>query len=427
MRHHHNPFGIALVACSVLLTSCGASRMAEAHIAAPRHTLTAFSPAGSVNPLIGTSGDGNVFPGASAPFGMVQWSPDTSAGGLSRPGGYAYGDRIIAGFSLTHLSGAGCVAFGNLPFMPTARPISRPPLPNGSPYSDRFDHAQEHASPAYYAVRLGSGIGVRLTATARTGFGSFTFPGSHAGSVIVNAAGGAGGHLNTDHAIDASIRISGSRQLNGWARGGHFCNLGNTYTLYFAAVFDRPFASALTWQGSVLRSGSRSAQGRHAGAVLTFDTHANRQVQVKVGLSYVSVHDAQLNLNAEDPGWRFETVRSKALERWNQLLNRIQVTGGTASNTRVFYTALYHAFLHPNIFSDVGGRYIGFDGRIHRTSRTQYANFSGWDIYRSEVQLLAWLLPHTTGDMMQSLVANAEQGGWLPKWPVANAETGEMN
>lgn len=379
-----------------------------------------------VNPLIGTSGDGNVFPGASAPFGMVQWSPDTSAGGLSRPGGYAYGDRIITGFSLTHLSGAGCVAFANLPIMPTVRPFRSAPQANGSPYSDRFLHADEHASPGSYDVRLASGLGVRLTATPRTGFGVFSFPRRSSGTIIVNPGGAAGGRLNTDGALDSSIQIIGRHEVTGWTRSGHFCNLGNSYQLYFDATFDRPFSRVATWRGSHVNVGARKSHGARAGAALTFGRGAS--VQVKIGLSYVSVRNARLNLTAENRGWNDAAVRAQTQARWISLLGRIRAAGGSASNERVFYTALYHAFLHPNIFSDVNGRYLGFDGHLHASgNRVQYANFSGWDVYRSEVQLLAWLLPHETGDMMQSLVEDARQQGWLPKWPVANAETGEMN
>ncbi len=409
----------ALAGCAIPLA--GAPVQAAAHHAAARTSLLDY-----VHPLIGTSGDGNVFPGASAPFGMVQWSPDTSAGGLSRPGGYAYGDRIITGFSVTHLSGAGCVAFGNLPIMPTTRPFRAAPQNNGSPYSDRFLHTDEHMAPGSYNVRLASGIGVRLSATSRTGYGVFSFPRGSSATVIVNAGGAAGGRLNTDGALDSRVNVVGREEISGWTTSGHFCHLGNRYRLYFDLRFDRPFSRIVTWQGTTLKSVARRVGGPRAGVAVTF---GHRQtVRVKFGLSYVSVRNAQLNLRTEIANWNDAAVRARTQVGWLNVLGRIRVSGGSVANQLTFYTALYHALLHPNIFSDVNGQYLGFDHRIHPAgNRVQYANYSGWDIYRSEVQLLAWLLPHETSDMMQSLLNDAQQQGWLPKWPVANAETGEMN
>src|SRR5947209_14201375 len=203
------------------------------HTSSPRPlALTRY-----VNPFVGTIGDGNTFPGADVPFGLVQWSPDTSAGGLQKPGGYNYGDLIITGFSLTHLSGAGCVAFGNIPFMPTSRPVAIPPAPNGSPYSDRFTHAQEQASPGYYAVRLASGIQIRLSVTSRTGFGTFTYPAGAPQTMIINAGSGAGASSNTDGADSSTVRVVDRRTVTGSATGGHFCGLSNHYRIYFAAQF----------------------------------------------------------------------------------------------------------------------------------------------------------------------------------------------
>lgn len=382
----------------------------------------------AVNPFIGTIRNGNTFPGAAMPFGMVQWSPDTSAGGLSKPGGYNYGDLIIRGFSLTHLSGAGCAAFENVPFMPTLRPLVTPPLPNGSPYSDRFSHKDEQASPGYYAVGLASGIRVRLTVTARTGFATFVYPASPKASMIINTGSSAGATSNINGASDAAADVVGWNEVTGQATSGRFCGLHNRYTVYFAARFDRPFARFGTWAAAGMEPASRHSSGPSSGAFVTFDTRGNRVVRVKVGVSYVSIKNALLNLQTEDKGWRFGAVHSRAGATWNEMLNRIQATGGTPADKQVFYTALYHALLHPNVFSDANGQYMGFDERVHVASGyTQYANFSGWDIYRTEVQLLACLAPRETADMMQSLLADAQQGGWLPRWPVANDYTGEMN
>lgn len=407
----------------LVLSACGPDAAAAPR--SPARGLLALTR--YVDPFIGTRGDGNVFPGASMPNGMVQWSPETTAGGLVKPGGYNDGDLIIRGFGLTHLSGAGCVSFENVPFLPTIRPIKSAPLPNGSPYSDRFVRASERASPGYYGVRLASGIGVELSATTRTGIGAFTYPAVRTASMLIDVGNATAGRTNIDGADRSNVRIVNRNEVIGSASSGHFCNLANHYTLYFAARFDRPFARTGTWRNGSL-SPAQSVSGHRVGAFVQFDTRRARTVMVRVGLSYVSVRNAEVNLARESKGRSFAAVRRQANAVWNERLNRIQATGGTTAQERILYTALYHSLLQPTVFSDANGEYRGFDGKVHRArGYTQYANFSGWDIYRSEIPLLAWLAPHDTAGMMQSLVADAEQGGWLPKWPVANAYTGEMD
>jgi len=421
-----NAHPIAILVLSLLLAGCSIASGAQpsSHLSQPSlPDLTHY-----VDPLIGTAGDGNVSPAADVPFGMVQWGPDTSAGGLVKPGGYQYGDRIIRGFSLTHLSGAGCAAFGNVPFMPTVRPISVPPLLNGSPYSDRFRHNQEQALPGYYAVRLASGIRAQLTVTTRTGLGAFSFPAAPRATVLIDPANSAEATAGLPVRNTASIHISGQDTVTGSAGSGRFCNLSNRYTVYFAARFNRPFQSFGAWHGGAVEPGARHSDGSAAGAYLQFDNRRQHTVLVKVGVSYLSARAALRNLNVENPGWNFAAVRDAAGARWNRLLNRVQATGGTPTEERVFYTALYHSLLFPSVFSDADGRYGGFDHQVHiARGYTQYANYSGWDIYRTQAPLLGWLAPHQASDMMQSLVSDARQEGWLPRWPVANGTTGEMN
>lgn len=402
--------------------------------AATRHKLAVAQRPGRsnlashVDPFIGTAGDGNVSPAASAPFGMVQWGPDTSAGGLTKPGGYNYGDTIIRDFSLTHLSGAGCAAFENFPMMPTTRPVRLVPQANGSPYSARFLRSQEHASPGQYGVHLASAIDVHLATTTRAGEATFRFPSHTQASVIVDTGGGSG-IANTSGMLTSQVEIVGNRALSGSATGGNFCGLHNKYTIYFAAEFDRPFQVHGTWHNGALLPGSRRSQGLRTGAWVTFNLGTQRTVHVRIGLSYVSTRAARANLRAEIPTWNLSRVEAQSRKRWNALLGHIQSSGASSpADTVRFYSALYRCFLHPNVFSDADGRYIGFDARLHTAhGYTQYANFSGWDIYRSWVQLVAWLLPHEVSDMMQSLVVDAREGGALPKWPIANQDTGEMN
>ena len=173
--------------------------------------------------------------------------------------------------------------------------------------------------------------------------------------------------------------------------------------------------------------GSRASTRAQSGAYVSFATKT-RVVQMQVGVSFVSVADARLNIDAEQPGWDINALRQRDTGIWNQLLGQVQVSGGSFADERTFYSELYHSFLHPNVFDDANGKYIGFDGKVHVASGyTQYANFSLWDIYRSEVQLLALIVPQQTSDMVTSLLADAAQGGGLPKLPVANLESAQMN
>jgi predicted alpha-1,2-mannosidase len=238
-----------------------------------------------------------------------------------------------------------------------------------------------------------------------------------------------GGSVNGDS--DASAQIVGNDEVTGSASSTGFCGRATPYTVYFAAQFSRPFTSFGTWNGATVSPGSTTTTGGQAGAYVTFDTTQDPMVLVKVGVSFVSVQNAVLNLRTEHPSALtsagFDAVHTAAGATWNAMLSRIQISGGTAADEQRFYTALYHALLHPNVFSDVNGQYPGFDHQVHSTQAyTQYANYSGWDIYRTDIPLLALLAPRETGDMMQSLVADAQQSGWLPRWAVANDHAGVM-
>jgi len=411
-------------------------------VSSPARVLA--DPATLVDPFVGTGsssvpgtdpGSINEFPAATVPFGMVQWGPDTSN---DRPygGGYAYRDSAIGGFSLTHLSGPGCAIFGDIPILPATGPIGANPETAVS----AFSHSSESAAPGRYSVTVGTpGIAVELTATARAGLGSFTFPPTTQADFLVKGDGSADG---IDHNAIAVVRDD---EVTGSATSGHFCQTLGTYTIYFALQFDRPFQSTGTWEAATVRPGVDSCSatsksgisallgnpvtsGAGCGAWVTFDTTRDPTVLVRVGVSFTSVAEARANLDAELPGWDLKATEGKATAAWNDMLGRISIGGGTPEQQRVFYTALYHSLLHPDVFSDVDGSYRGFDGQVHRASGyTQYTNFSAWDIYRSEVPLLALLAPTQTSDMMQSLVSDAAQGGWLPKEPVANADSAQMN
>jgi predicted alpha-1,2-mannosidase len=388
-----------------------------------------------------TFGGGHNFPGASLPFGMVQWSPDTTPADRNGRGGYDYRDSHVKGFGLTHLSGAGCALYGDFPFLPTTEPLDRSPAAEGSALEGRFQpgfsHSHERGRPGYYSVRVnpvrGGNIDVELTATTRTGMARLRFPRSPHSSVLIDA----GGSAQPDDF--ASVQIDPDRrEIDGVASSGLFCGQRPRYRVYLAAVFDRPFSAYGSWEGDRLGVGvttasdsrepaANPATSAEAGAYASFDTRRQRLVTARVGLSFVSVEDARANLAAENPGRHFRTVARQAEAVWNRWLGRVRVSGGPAKLIDTFYTALYHAFLAPRTFSDVGGAYIGMDGLPHRAvGRVQYADFSGWDTYRTQIQLLSILVPQRASEIVQSLLADAAESGCLPRWSYANGQSMTM-
>ena len=407
-----------------LATTAAPGFSAAASASQPPPTADA-DPAALVHPFDGT-GTGPVspgtvgeFPGADLPFGMLQWSPDTSPNAEQAGGGYASSDSRISGFSLTHLSGTGCPSFQDIPILPTEGAVTDPATAVAA-----FSHQKEHASPGRYEVTLGSQapIAVSLAVTTRSGISRLAFPAGTASNVLFKVTG------SSNPVTASSVRIVGHDEVEGQVSSGQFCGTGTSYTLHFVALFDRPFSSAGTWSGAGMTPGGAACTGTACGSFVTFDTTAHRDVLMKVGISFVSTPDAMQNLRAEDPGWSVQRVAAQAHDHWNALLGRMAVQGGTAAQRHTFYTALYHSLLFPNVVSDVSGRYEGSDGKIYTARERQvYANFSEWDIYRSEIQLEALLDPHAVGDMVQSLLDDAQQTGWLPKWAIVGGDESQMN
>ncbi|TJZ94312.1 GH92 family glycosyl hydrolase, partial [Actinacidiphila oryziradicis] len=549
---------------------------------------------------------------ATAPFGMLSFSPDTP----SRPdgGGYNYDDTSTTGFSLTHMSGPGCGAYGDFPILPTVGALGADP----ASATAAFQHSGEHAAPGSYSVALNPGastpVQADVAATARTGIGRFTYPSTTAANMLFKMGDSQSGNQA------ANVQVVGDNEVTGTETAGQFCGTPGTYPVHFVATFSRPFSSYGTWhtaptgpniftqpagdlpwsyhevasggttasitpattpdgssavawkqsnalantwiqatppaltqgdtyqagvtlqgsgdvylnffnggqdvggkavkltstpvtltvdaaiptgaigapqfqvrtagsgpldllasavsihQDTVVKSpgttqvsvrgsgtqrvpagpdgkpagvgtgtpvaprgveakGSQSrtqvagTDGLQSGAWVSFDTTTQHQVTMKVALSYVSQDDAVANLASEDPGWSVPAVAERTYAQWNHLLSRMRIGGGTAAQRQEFYTALYHTMLEPSIFSDANGDYLGFDDKVHRTApgKEQYANFSGWDIYRSEIPLLAVIAPEQTSQMMTSLLNDQAQGGWLPKWGFANDYTDVMN
>jgi predicted alpha-1,2-mannosidase len=450
------PLAATLLAATLLagaaLPASPAQAARPAHPAATTATTTtttATDPVSLVNPFIGTSNGGNTFPGADAPFGMVQWSPDTT----TRPygGGYDYDDTSIMGFSLTHLSGPGCRAEGDIPILPTTGAIN----PDAN---DSFSHSHESADAGHYQVALANGIDTDLTATARTGMAQFKFPATAKANLLFKLDQSQKGDSAT------SFKVISDTQVEGSATSGNFCSGANTYTVHFDMQFSRPFTKSGTFTASGLHPGARALSlkatgkahqatvspsvterpnhpvyhgplppGRKAtqvltgpdGAYLTFGTSGGQTVLAKVGLSYVSDANAAANLRAENPGWNFTRTLATTQAAWNKLLGKIKISGGSTTQQAEFYTALYHALLFPSTFSDTNGQYPGADGKVHTVDAGHhafYTNFSGWDIYRSQAQLEGLIDPQAASDTAESMVDDYAQNGMLPKWMEDNGE-----
>jgi len=388
--------------------------------------LKSQNPVQYVVTTCGTSGKGFTFPGASAPFGMIQWSPDTGPG--VRKGGYSYDDAILYGFSVDHLSGAGCTYAEDFLFTPLLGTSGIVPPVDRTNFQLAFTHVDEVTKPGDYGVTLNNGIKAELTAKTRSGFGRFTYPSSGIPTMVINAGSNVRGTTYSSVTVDTvDLSISGS------ADAGHFCGGPDVTTIYFYAVFDHTFSSYGTWNDASLLKGHIGASGTASGAFVTFDTSNSRTVLVKVGISYVSVNNAKANLETENADSSFtpegfdEAVDSN-MNVWNSWLNKIEVSGGTTYDLETFYSMMYHALLAPTVCSDVNGQYIGYDGNVHTTTdgRTHYANYSGWDIYRCESQFLAMLAPEEASDMAQSLLIDYQQGGAFPRWGVPNEDSGIM-
>jgi len=447
-RRRLGAYVIAATTLAGALLTPALARAATSQNPATTSAAAVTDPAALVDPMVGT-GSGNsvvgqvdTFPGADVPFGMMQWSPDTP----SRPdgGGYNYADSDVTGFSLTHFSGPGCAVAGDFPILPLAGAV--PPDPGDAEAA--FSHANEAAHPGSYAVTA-RGIRTRLAVTSRTGVASFTYPATTSAQLLVKVADSANG------GSAATFQAIGDHEIVGAVTSGGFCGQPDTYTVYFAARFNRPFTTSGTWGGTtqarVTRSpgstkvtekgrqdplrkqysarSSTQGSGVVAGGWVTFNTTHDPVIGMKTAISYVSIKGALGNLAAQAHTWNVGAVAARATAAWNHQLNTIAIRGGSRTAQATFYTALYHASLEPSLFSDADGAYIGFDGKVHHVApgHAQYADYSGWDIYRSEAPLLATIDPRIAGDMATSLLNDAAQGGWLPKWPVANGYTGVMN
>lgn len=375
--------------------------------------------ASKVNPFIGTDFTGNTYPGAQAPFGMVQLSPDNGLPGWDRIAGYFYPDSTIAGFSHTHLSGTGAGDLYDISFLPVTLPYKEAPAPLG--IHSKFRHDTEEAEAGYYKVTLDDyNIDVELTATERTGIQRYTFPGGKC-AILLNLAKA----MNWDATVDTrisivdSVTIEGYRFSKGWARDQR---------VFFRTRFSRPWNSVRIDSSAIVNTETNQpTSGKGKTAQFDFNTTKGEQITVSTAISGVSLEGAAANLLAEAPNDDFDKAREATRNLWNEELGRIEVEGDSINDIVNFYTALYHSKLAPTIYSDVDGKYFGPDKKIHQTNGwNNYSSFSLWDTYRTSHPLYTIIDQARTNDMIKSFLAFYEQNGRLPVWNFWGGETDMM-
>ncbi|MEA1875877.1 MAG: GH92 family glycosyl hydrolase [Bacteroidota bacterium] len=392
--------------CLLLVFSFGCNKQA------PTHKY--------IDPLIGTGGHGHTYPGPSLPFGMVQLSPDTRLSGWDGCSGYHYSDSVIYGFSHTHLSGTGVSDYGDILLMPTVgHVVINPGDPSSSAqgYSSRFSHDTEEVSAGYYKVYLEDyKIDVELTSTQRAGLHKYTFPKTTEANIILDLQ-------HRDEVLSSFIRvvneyeIEGLRRSKAWAKDQY---------VYFVVRFSKPFKDYGLYLHDKEQTGVE-VNGRSIKAHFSFTTKRNEEILVKVGISAVSTAGARKNLEAEIPQWRFENTKGKAQRAWQNVLDRYRVDVASESQKRIFYTAVYHQYLNPNLYMDVDSLYRGRDLLIHKADNfSNYTLFSLWDTFRATHPLFTIMEEDRTNDFISTFITQYEQGGVLPVWELSANETGTM-
>lgn len=369
-----------------------------------------------VNPFIGTDFTGNTYPGAQAPFGMVQLSPDNGLPGWDRISGYFYPDSTIAGFSHTHLSGTGAGDLYDISFMPVTLPYKEAEAPLG--IHSKFSHDDESATAGYYRVLLKDyNIHVELTATERCGIQRYTFPEARA-AIFLNLKKAMNWDFTNDTQVEIvdSVTIQGYRFSDGWARDQH---------IYFRIRFSKPFTSVQIDTTAIIKDGDHI--GTATIARFDFDTQKDEQIIVSTAISGVSTEGAAKNLLAEVPDDNFDKYRNLTRDNWNRQLSKIEIVSNNTDDKVNFYTALYHSMIAPTIYSDVDGTYYGPDKKTHKTDGwVNYSTFSLWDTFRAAHPLFTYTEPERANDMVKSFIAFYEQNKRLPVWNFYGSETDMM-
>lgn len=421
-----------------------------------------------VNPFVGAStntelagashGLGKTFPGATAPFGMVQVSPNTITGGDNGPG-YSYEHTTIEGFAFTQMSGIGWYGdLGNFLVMPTIGDLHTFAGTEDKPeegYRSRYDKSTEKASAGYYSVFLSDyKIQAEATALPHSGMLRFTFPESKEARIQVDLARRVGGTSTLQ-----SVEVVDDHTIKGWMQctpdGGGWGNGDGKadYTVYFYAQFSKPFSGHDVWSAdipddwgrkredvcseryreairqSAIHPSVSAFEGKHLGFYANFETKPDEVILLKSGISYTSLKNAEENLAAEMKDFDFDRTHAECVRLWNDELAKVSVEGGTDEEKRVFYTALYHTLIDPRLCSDINGEYTGADKKIHQTGKFRKRTiFSGWDVFRSQMPLQTIINPEMVNDLVNSLVEIADQSGneYLERWELLNAYSGCM-
>ena len=398
-----------------------------------------------VNPFIGTTNFGATNPGAIVPQGMVSVVPfnvtgsekntyDKDARWWSTP--YSWNNKYFTGYSHVNLSGVGCPELGVILVMPTT----------GKPTADLKKYgsmmSRQKASPGYYSCKLDKyNILTEVTATKRTGLSKFIFPEGQS-NILIDLGNG------LTNETGAYLRIINDKEVEGWRMTGTFCYHGATeQPVYFVARFSKPAKNFYAWKKMPVMKAEKAwsstsnrfkfyqnftkpMAGDSIGACFSFETAHNEAIMVKVGISYVSIENARLNLEAEQNSFNFEKTRQEAKEEWTSALSKIKVEGGTDDQKTVFYTALYHMNIHPNIINDVNGQYPMMEtdaiGQLNQ-DQNRYTVFSLWDTYRNFHPFMALVYPDLQLDMVHSMIDMYKESGWLPKWELNGKETYTMN
>jgi predicted alpha-1,2-mannosidase len=372
------------------------------------------SPVDLVNPYIGTAGSGSEYGGTmplvTTPFGMTQWTAQTRQNRVS-VSSYNYADRNIQGFIGTHQAAIWMGDYGYVTLVPELDAIKYAPEARQLP----FAHEDEIATPYHYSVKMDAGdrrtITAEITSTDHCGYLRFVFPRKSNASVLIEA---------TRPGIAGQVAIDAARhEVSGYDPDRQDANLGPfalpNFKGYFVVRFRQAFAAQTVYEGVLQWPDRNAVTGDNVGAFVSFDTTHDGLVEAQVGTSFVSIEQARANLDAELPDWNFESARDALESAWNAKLGIAKIEGATDDERRIFYTGLYHALLFPKLFSEHGRYYSAFDDKVH--DGTSYTAFSIWDTFRAENSLLTLFAPERIDGMVQALLQDYQQGGWMPKWP----------
>ncbi|HEV7334147.1 MAG TPA: GH92 family glycosyl hydrolase [Flavisolibacter sp.] len=365
-----------------------------------------------VNPFIGTGGHGHTYPGASVPFGAMQLSPDTRLEGWDGCGGYHYSDSLIYGFSHTHLSGTGVPDYCDVLLMPFTGEVKW----KNNEYASPFSHKNEKAHAGYYEVLLDKhNIHAALTTSTRSGMHQYSFPASVTeGRVLLDLK-------HRDEVLESSLEMVNEYEIRGMRRSKSWAT---NQVVYFYMKFEKPVKEFGIALNDELQKGLRNATGNNIKSYFSFSLPADKKLRVKVGISGVSMENAKLNLETEIPAWDFAGLKKGAEDAWNKELGKVDVKGGTRDQQVVFYTALYHASLAPNVYTDVNGEYRGTDQKVHKADGfLNYSVFSLWDTHRALHPLMTIINRKRTTDWINTFLAQYQQGGMLPVWELSGNET----